>query len=146
MPAPENINDKISLVRILVGDTTGSIFYPMVSDGEIITMLNFEGDNILRSAKRIATTIAFLLSNHQTREKTYDIEVWNESCKAYKDVLDLFINDNSSLNIPNGLVPYAAGISESDYKGYRDNPDTRRSSLSQITHCGSWWTNRDKTL
>lgn len=140
MPTPVEKEEYVKLVRILVGDTNSCMFYPMVDDDDILTLLELEKWNILRGAKRVAITIAFMLSSYPTRERSYDVEVWNEFAKSYKNVLDTFINDAHSLNIPNDVIPYAAGISKEDVSKYRGHPDTNRSPLSQITPCNEWWT------
>lgn len=140
MPTPEELEENVKLVRMLVGDTEGCMFYPMMEDEDILTFLKFEKWNVLRAAKRTAISIAFMLASVPTRERTYDSEVWNEHAKTYKSILDKFLDDTHSLNIPNDVIPYAAGISKSDVAAYRDAPDTNRSPLSQITHCNAWWT------
>lgn len=140
----EEMQDLIELVRILIGDTEGSLFYPMLEDKEIVSILKLEDCNVLRAARRAATTIAFLLATTATRERTGDIERFNEASTAYKAVLDAFLSESGSLSLPNHLVPYAAGISHADYCKSVNNTDTRRSPLAQITPCNSWWTDTKK--
>ena len=140
----EEMQELVDMVRILVGDTDNSLFYPMLSDNEVVALLKLEQYNVLRAARRAATTIAFFLATTNTRERSGDIEVFNNASAAYKDVLENFLNESGSLSLPNHLLPYAAGISNKDYCKSINNPDTRRSPLAQITPCNSWWTDTRK--
>lgn len=143
-PTEQELDDMIQIIRVLVGDTESSMFYPLMSDEDIISMLKVERYNVLKAAKRSATTIAFLLATSNTRERIVDIDVFNEASTAYKEVLELFIKDVGNMNLPNALLPYAAGISKEDYCKSIRNPDTKRSPLAQITPCNAWWTDRSR--
>ena len=70
---PEEL-EAISLIRILVGDVPASIFYPVLTDDEILQILNLENGNTLRAARRVAISIAFVMATTPYRERTSDIE------------------------------------------------------------------------
>lgn len=132
---------KIKLVRILVGDTEGSIFYPALSDEEYYYILELNDWNVYRAARRIAMSIAFQLSGFTYRERTGDIEVWNNASLQYLKVLQLLLDDDSPVNLPADILPYAAGISKIDVNASNCNPDKNRSPLARISPCIAWWTN-----
>lgn len=139
-PTPEEITEKILLVRILIGDLPASIFYPLLSDAEIEALLRLENWDVKRAARRAAISAAFYLSGWSTRERAGEIEVWNSAAVEYKKVLNQFLDESNALSLPDDIVAYAAGISKSDVCAHNNNPDTNRSPLARITPCLAWWT------
>lgn len=137
-PTPEE-QAKIDLVRILVGDTPGSIFYPIMSDDEYYALLELSNWDVLKAARRAAISISLKLSMVNYRERTGDIEVWNNASIEYKKALKDFLDENAT-TLPGGLIPYAAGISKEDICARNRNPDAARSPLAQISPCTAWWT------
>jgi len=135
---------KIDLVRLLVGDTPESIFYPMLTDEQYFAILELENWNVMRAARRAAISIAFQLARTNSRERTGDIEVWNNSYSEYRKVLELLINDSGAFNLPAGLRPYAGGISKEEMCKLLSDPDVVRSPLTQISPCVAWWTRLDR--
>jgi len=138
-PTPEQ-QAKIQLVRILVGDTPQSIFYPMLSDEEYYAILELENWNVVRAARRAGTSIALQLTMVNYRERTGDIEVWNNASLTYYKALQDLIKDIGSGTLPADIRPYAAGISKEDMCKYMTDPDVNRSPLAQISPCTAWWT------
>lgn len=132
--------EKIELVRILVGDVPSSIFYPVLTDEEIGKLLALENWDVLRASRRVAISIAFSLTSFPYRERTDSIEVWNNASLEYRKVLEEFIKESGQINLPANLKPYAAGISITDVNAANNNPDRNRSPLSQISPCIAWWT------
>jgi hypothetical protein len=129
---------KIKMVRILIGDTENSIFYPILGDDEIAALLILENWDVKRAARRAAISVAFQLTMVSYRERTGDIEVWNNASIEYQKVLGGFL-DTGAVNLPAGIMPYAAGISKEDICLSNRNPDRARSPLSQIRTCDDWW-------
>ena len=127
----------VEVVRLLIGDTPTSPFYQLFTDEEIQQFLDLNGGNVRQAARMAAIAASMQLAGWNTRETTGDISVWNELSTAYLKALDNFINDSSSASIPNGLMPYASGISWSDMCANNANPDNVRSPLTQIKVCGS---------
>lgn len=127
----------VEIVRLLIGDTPTSPFYQLFTDEEIQQFLDLNGGNVRQAARMAAIAASMQLAGWNTRESTGDISVWNELSTAYLKALDNFINDSSSASIPNGLMPYASGISWADVCANNANPDNVRSPLTQIKVCDS---------
>ena len=131
--------NKIKLLRLLVGDTERSPFYPILTDEEYGAILDSVNWNVDKAMYKVATTISFLMSSFNTRERTGDIEVWNNASSEYRKALELLLNKPiKPSDLPDLLTPYAAGISRKDVCGYFNNPDVVRSPLTQISPCVSW--------
>ena len=134
----------VQTVRLLIGDTPTSPFYQLFSDEEIQQFLDLNGQNIMQAARLAAIAASMQLAGYSSRERTGDIEVWSNLSTAYLKALENFINDSSSANLPNGLMPYASGISWSDFNANNDNPDNIRSPLTQVKICDTdWWNDSD---
>ena len=127
----------VEQVRLLCGDTVGSPFYQMLSDEEVQFFLDINGGNVKAAARQAAVSISLQLAGWTSRERVGDIEVWSNLSTAYLKALENLINDSSSASIPNGLMPYASGISWVDVNTNNANPDNVRSPLTQIKVCGS---------
>ena len=125
----------VEVVRLLIGDTPTSPFYQLFTDEEIQQFLDLNGGNVRQASRMAAIAASMQLAGWSTRESTGDISVWNELSTAYLKALDNFINDSSSASIPNGLMPYASGISWADMCANNANPDNVRSPLTQIKVC-----------
>lgn len=135
---------KIDLVRILVGDTPQSIFYPILTDEQYYAILQLENWNVYKAARRVGLSIALVLSQVNYRERTGDIEVWNNASIEYRKALQDMIDDGVGPGaLPAGLIPYTAGISKADICKYFSDPDIQRSPLTQISPCAAWWTRVD---
>ena len=126
----------VEVVRLLIGDTPTSPFYQLFTDEEIQQFLDLNGGNVRQASRMAAIAASMQLAGWNTRESTGDISVWNELSTAYLKALDNFINDSSSASIPNGLMPYAGGISWADVNANNANPDNVRPALTQISVCG----------
>ena len=127
----------VETVRLLIGDLPSSPFYQLFDDESIQQFLDLNGGNVRQAARMAAIAASMQLAGWNTRETTGDISVWNELSTAYLKALDNFINDSSSASIPNGLMPYASGISWADVCANNANPDNVRSPLTQIKVCDS---------
>lgn len=126
--------DPIMAVRILIGDTPTSPFYMLFSDIEIQFFLDQNNQNIQAAARMAAISASFQLAGWVSRERTGDIEVWSNLSTQYLKALENLIKQPVS-TLPNGLMPYAAGISWSDVKANNANPDNVRPALTQIKLC-----------
>lgn len=127
----------IEQVRVLCGDTEGSPFYQMLDDDEIQFFLDINGQNVMAAARQAAVSISLQLAGWTSRERVGDIEVWSNLSTAYLKALENLINDKSPGNLPNGLMPYASGISWDDFCANNANPDNIRSPLTKIKACGT---------
>lgn len=143
VPTPEQ-EAKMQLVRVLVGDTPQSIFYPILTDDQYYAILELEDWDVMRAARRAGIAIALHLTQVTYRERTGDIEVWNNASIEYRKAIKDFLDDKNSINLPASLRPYAAGISKEDICKYLSDPDVNRSPLTQISPCVAWWTRIDR--
>lgn len=125
----------IEKIRILIGDTEGSPFYILFNDDEIQAFLDMTGGDVMQAARLAAIAASMQLAGWTTRERTGDIEVWSSLSTQYLKALENLIKDASSATLPNGLMPYAAGISWSDVQANNNNPDNVRPTLTKIRVC-----------
>jgi hypothetical protein len=126
----------IESVRLLIGDIPGSPFYPLYTDEQIQEFLDLSNQNIQQAARLAAISASFILAGWSTRERTGDIEVWNSLSTQYLKALENLIN-NPIQELPNGMMPYAGGISWADVCANNSNPDNVRGRLTQIKTCDS---------
>lgn len=139
MTLTEEQEGIIDYLRITLGDSGGSVFYPILTDQEYAIVLEREGWNLDRATKKIAFSILFYLTQTSYRERTSDIEVWNNASIEYRRALNDLLNDMSTgLHIIGS--PWAAGIDAAELRRFRNDPNVVRSPLAQIGHCESWWT------
>lgn len=124
----------IESVRLLIGDIPGSPFYPLYTDEQIQEFLDLSNGNIQQAARLAAISASFILAGWSTRERTGDLEVWNSLSTQYLKALDNVIS-NPILELPNGMMPYAGGISWADVCANNRNPDNVRSALTKIKTC-----------
>ena len=125
----------IEKIRILIGDSEGSPFYQLFTDEEIQAFLDMTGGNVMQAARLAAIAASLQLAGWSTRESVGDITVWNDLSKQYLKALENLIKDTSSATLPNGLMPYAAGISWVDVQANNNNPDNVRPALTKIQVC-----------
>lgn len=107
----------------------------MLSDDEIQFFLDINGQNVMAAARQAAISISLQLAGWTSRERVGDIEIWSNLSTAYLKALENLINDKSPGNLPNGLMPYASGISWEDFCANNANPDNIRSPLTKIKIC-----------
>ena len=125
----------VEKVRLLIGDVPTSPFYILFSDEEIQAFLDMNGGNVMQAARLAAIAASMQLAGWTTRERTGDIEVWSSLSTQYLKALENLIKDTSSATLPNGLMPYAAGISWSDVCANNNNPDNVRPAITKIQVC-----------
>lgn len=124
----------VEQVRLLIGDTPTSPFYQLFTDDEIQFFLDQNNGNVQLAARMAAISASFQLAGWSTRERTGDIEVWSSLSTQYLAALKNVI-DNPIINLPNGMMPYAGGISWADICANNSNPDNVRNPLTQIKTC-----------
>lgn len=126
--------DKIDLLRIMVGDTPNSPFYQLFTDEQLQKFIDLANGNVLRAVKYAAISAAMQLSGWSTRERTGDIEVWNSLSTNYLAAIKLLL-DNSTADIPDGMIPWAAGMSRTEMCEMARNPDRIPNKLLEISMC-----------
>jgi len=125
----------VEKVRVLIGDTEGSPFYQLFTDNEIQAFLDMTGGNVMQAARLAAIAASMQLAGWTSRERVGDIEIWSNLSTQYLKALENLIKDTSSATLPNGLMPYAAGISKIDWEANNANPDNIRPELTKIRVC-----------
>lgn len=112
----------IEQVRWRYGDTPVNPFYPVLSDEEISDSLSKFNNNVDSAVQECAQAAAFYMACRNNREYVGEVEIWNEAGKNYKEVLKTLIAGFKG-KIPNGVMPYAAGVSLSDIDSSFSDPD-----------------------
>ena len=126
---------QVEQVRLLIGLGPNSPFVDFLSDAEIEWFIEYNGNSVIQAARMAAIALSLQLAGVNTREIVGDIHVYNEVSSAYLRALANFIKDSNAASLPNGLMPYASGISWSDYCANDANPDNIRSPLTKIRLC-----------
>ena len=121
-------------VRLLYGDSATSPFYPLLTSDEVLWFLEQNSNNVQNAARQAAIAASFQLAGWSTRERSGNIEVWNNLANSYMKALDNFISQKVT-TLPSGLMPYAAGISWVDRDANNANPDNVRPALTQVSLC-----------
>lgn len=127
----------VEKVRILIGDVEGSPFYQLFTDDEIQAFLDLNGGNVMQAARMAAIAASMQLAGYSSRERTGDIEVWSNLSTAYLKALQNLIDSPSGYTLPNGLMPYAAGISWADICANNATEDNVRPALTQVKVCST---------
>lgn len=97
----------VEQVRLLIGLGSNSPFNSFITDEEIEWALEIANGDIWAAARIIAISLSMQLAGVNTRERTGDIEVWNQISTSYLAALDNFIND-PTVKIPVNLFPWSA--------------------------------------
>jgi len=125
---------KIDLVRLLIGDVPTSPFYQLFTDEQIQMFLDQAGGDVMKAARYAAISASFILSGWSTRERTGDIEVWNQLSTSYLAALK-YLTDAQLGTIPNGMMPWAAGLSKAEACAMARDPSIVHSNLLTIYQC-----------
>lgn len=124
----------VEQVNLLIGNSVANPFYPIFSNEEIQQFLDLNNQSVPLAARMAAIAASFTIAGYNTREQTGDILVWNDYAKNYLAALKNLI-DNPIVNLPNGMMPWAGGISWADVCANNSNPDNVRPKLTQIKTC-----------
>ena len=137
----EEQKNKILIVRFNIGDGPNSPFYPLFTDEDVAMYLESNNWNVRKTTRQLAIAASMIFSQMVYRERTGDIEVWNNVSLQYLKALENIINENTVSNFGT-LVPYFGGIDWAIVDGYNSNPNNVRSNLTQINNnsmCDSSW-------
>ena len=116
----------IEEVRLLTGDFGDP---QILTDEDYQYFLDKYDGNVRRASLDAARAILFYLARWPTRERTGDIEVWNDWANAYRKALEAFIKD-PNFNVPNAIA-YAGGTSKADMRSNDANNDNVRQQIYQ---------------
>lgn len=122
----------IESLRLLVGDTEASYFYPILTDEQYQYFLEYYNNNMRRAAVAAARSIAFTITSFPTREKTGEVERWNEYAKQYLALLKGVESGESEYYLYGAVMPYAAGISWADIRANENNCDNVIPKLAKV--------------
>ncbi len=101
----------IEELRYNVGDISED--FQILPDSTYEWLLTKYSNNISACIKDAARFCLFGLANFPTRERTGQIEVWNDWANTYRKALEYLLKD-TTLSLGGVLVPYAGGISKED--------------------------------
>ena len=124
----------IQIVRYMVGDVPSNVLqlYPILEDDYYTYLLDTYGSKT-EAAKYAAISVASQVAAFNTRERTGNIEVWNNVANSYIKLLNTLVSE-LKFQIPNGAMPYCAGISKSEVAKYNTGADNIVSPLVKLTH------------
>ena len=125
---------KIFLVRLYIADTPTSPFYQIFTDDEIGSILAYRGWNLQKAIRDCAIAASMQFAQMTYRERTGDIEVWNNVSLQYQKALQDLISDTNIGSLGVGLKPYFGGISWCEVGKISGNPDQVRSALTWESH------------
>lgn len=97
--------EKIALIRLLIGDIEGSPFFPLYTDADLLKFLQMSGGNVNKAGRMAAISASMILAGWSTRERAGNIEVENNLSTNYLKALDYLIR-NPDRVIPDGLFPW----------------------------------------
>lgn len=122
--------EKIYQVRLLIADSPSSPFYPLFDDDEIASFLKMNGWNVRRASRQAAIAASMNFSQMVYRERTGDIEVWNNVSVQYLKALENVIKGN--VEDFGTLRPYFGGVDVCTVAANENDPLNVRSPLAQI--------------
>lgn len=135
-PLTEEQELKVYQVRIMIGDIPSSPFYPLFQDEEIAQLLDMNGWRVRPAIRMAAIAASMQFAQFTYRERSGDIEVWNNVSIQYQKALENLINESSTAALPDGLKPYFGGISWEVVSAYNSDPDNVRSPLTWKARTG----------
>ena len=129
-PTQEEKEKLVYQVRIFIGDTPTSPFYPLFQDEEIEQFLELNGWRLKPAIRMAAIAASMQFAQYTYRERTGDIEVWNNISLQYLKALQNLIDEGSVNSLPDGLKPYFGGIDWAVVSSYNADPNNVRSPLT----------------
>lgn len=127
--------DKVLQVRLVIGASSSSPFYPLISDEEVEEFLSMNGGDVRLAARDAAISLSLQLAGGNIKERYGDVEVWS-NLATYSKLLVHVIN-NPSTQIPNGLMPWAGGIDKEEIILNNTDPTINHPPLEKILGTGS---------
>ena len=114
----------------MIGDTPTSPFYPLFQDEEIAELLDMNNWKLRPATRMAAIAASMQFAQFTYRERSGDIEVWNNISIQYQKALNNLINESSTAALPDGLKPYFGGIDWETVHSYNEDPNNVRSPLT----------------
>lgn len=123
---------KIVIMKLVIGDVVNNPFYPMFQDSEYQAFLDYSNGVIQRAIRMAAIGASMALATINYRERVGDEDIWSNVSRDYQKALQALIAEDSINNLPDGIMPYASGISRKDMLENNTNPDNVRPEISYI--------------
>lgn len=102
------LEDDILRVRVLVGDSEGNPFYPLMPDSAYEGFLTTTNNDIMQAAKLAAVSISFMIAGWNTTEQIGDLRFSNDFARNYQRVLQLILTSPGLISIPQSVYPWSA--------------------------------------
>ena len=129
-PLTEEQEQLVYQVRLMIGDTPSSPFYPLFQDEEIAQFLDMNNWRLRPAIRMAAIAASMQFAQYTYRERTGDIEVWNNISLQYLKALQNLIDEGSVNSLPEGLMPYFGGIDWAVVSSYNADSNNIRSPLT----------------
>lgn len=134
MATPLTDAQKIVLMKLVIGDVPNNPFYPMFTDDEYTAFLSYNSGVVQRSIRMAAVGAAMMLATMNYKEVVGDEQIWSNTSRDYQKALEALITDDAINNLPDGMMPYASGISLEDMLKNNWNFDSVRPELTRINN------------
>lgn len=125
---------KITLIKLTIGDVPGNPFYPMFQDADYQLYLDYNNGVVNRAIRMAAIAASMFLSTINYKEMVGEEQIWTNVSRDYQKALQALISEHSINNLPDGIKPYASGISWGDMLANNANPDNVRPELTRINN------------
>lgn len=125
---------KIVLMKLVIGDVVNNPFYPMFTDEEYQAFLTYTNGVVQRAIRMAALGASMMLSTINYKEVVGDEAIWSNVSRDYQNALKDLINESAINGLPDGIMPYASGISLSDILQNNWNFDNVRPELTRINN------------
>jgi hypothetical protein len=130
IPSTEEQETLIYQVRLMIADTPTSPFYPLFQDEEVAQFLSMNGWRLRPAIRMAAIAASMQFAQYTYRERSGDIEVWNNISIQYQKALQNLISESGTAALPDGMMPYFGGISWATVNEINSNTDNVRSPLT----------------
>lgn len=102
-----DIDDKIALIRLRIGDVRGNPLYPMFTPTDYEMSLESVNGNITLATRQMAISASMLIAGYNTREVIGDLAMENEFARIYQRSLEKIMADTAT-SIPDNLFAWSA--------------------------------------
>lgn len=123
---------KILIIKLVIGDVPNNPFYPMFGDDEYLAFLTYSSGVIQRAIRMAAIGASMMLATINYKEMVADEQIWSNVSRDYQTALKALIAEDSIANLPDGIMPYASGISFKDMIENNANWDNVRPEIASI--------------
>lgn len=124
----------LKMVKIMLGDIPGNPYYPLLSDDDYQTILEYFNWDWKRAIGSLGLTIVGMSAGWNTRERVGLEEIENNFSKNYQWYLNKLLTDINSPRTIN-IKPYVGGLSWQDWCSNNLNPDLVKPELTNIKTC-----------